>query len=500
MLDRIAPLFLSLALPHALAQEAAVRSDLARLEMHPVELRLGSGKTVTVERGNLTVPIVRADPASKPITIDVWRFSAVEGGAKDTPPIFRLYGGPGWPGFEPEQVDYENEFLPLLSIADVVVVGQRGIGTSKPDTVCAGIPADPEGVERTREQHAAALIAACAACRAHWEAQGYDLRGLNVLEAAADVDDVRRLLGYEKITLWGGSFGSHWSMAVLRRFPGSVARAVLTGLEGPDHTYDMPGGVLAALERMAAEAERSPKLAEHVPEGGLIAAFRALVADVEEHPIELEVRHPRTGRTELVRLDAGDLRGQALGTTGRTSSRGGARTWAADLLALFSGDFERAAEAKLAQEDGELPTASFFMLDCGSGISPARLERLRADPAMQVVGDLGWYYQTACSAWPADLGEDFRAGFTTEVPTVLVQGTWDTNTPLENALELLPSFVDGHLVLVEGGSHGALEEALDHSREFGDALMRFVATGDRSGLPGEVVLAPLEWAGPHPPR
>jgi pimeloyl-ACP methyl ester carboxylesterase len=202
-----------------------------------------------------------------------------------------------------------------------------------------------------------------------------------------------------------------------------------------------------------------------------------------------------------VRLNADDLRALALGTTGRTSSRRGARTWAADLLALLGGDFERAAQAKLARaEERDLPTASFFMLDCGSGISPARLARLRGDPAARLVGDLSWWYQSACAAWDADLGEEFRAGFVSDVPTVIVQGTWDTNTPFENALELLPSFRDARFIPVEGGSHGALEEALDHSEDFRRALFAFVATGERAALPEEVRLPPLDWAGPFPAR
>jgi len=481
------------------ARQEAAPQELARLEMHPVELRVSRG-TVTAERGTLSVPIVRADPASKRIAIDVWRFRAVEGADPATPPVFQLHGGPGWQGWEPEGVPYEGGILPLLGAADLVVVGQRGIGTSTPDTVCADAPPPEEGTERLQEAEAEALRAGCAACRAHWEALGYDLRGFNVLEAAADVDDVRRLLGYDKITLWGISFGSHWGMAVLRRFPEHVARALLGGLEGPDHTYDSPSGVLAALERMAADAERSPRLAERIPEGGLIAGFRRLLEDLEHEPVEIEVADPATGEARLVRLTADDLRDQALGTTARTGSRRSARAWAADLLALIEGDFARAAEVKLARRDGSLPTASFFQLDCGSGISPARLARLRADPATAIVGDLTLWYRTACAAWDADLGDDFRRGFTTDVPTVLVQGTWDTSTPFENAADLATCFRDAKLVVVERGSHGALDEALDHSPEFRGAFLRFLANGDRSGFPETLELPPLDWAGPHPTR
>ena len=223
-----------------------------------------------------------------------------------------------------------------------------------------------------------------------------------MIEAAGDLNDVRRLLGYEEITLWGGSFGSHWGMTTMRYFPDVVARAVLTGMEGPDHTYDMPSGVLASLERVAGEAELSEVLLPHIPEGGLIEAFKAVIADVEEEPVEVEVAHPRTGRMELVRFEADDVRDLALGYTARVNSRQTVAGWPADLLALFQGNFEDAARARLQNGDGrrtDLPTASYFMLDCGSGISRERLKELQDDPAAQVVGDLGWWYETTCPAW-----------------------------------------------------------------------------------------------------
>ena len=206
----------------------------------------------------------------------MWQFKAPEGADPDVPPVFRLYGGPGWPGMRPEEIDYDGEIVPMTRQQDLVVVGQRGIGSST-DTSCDGMmpPAEPGA---TDEESDDALRNAGLFCREFWEARGYDLSGFNVKEAAADVDDVRRLLGYKQIVIWGGSFGSHWGMAVMRYFGAGVARALLTGMEGPDHTYDMPSGVLGALERLAASAETSSALRPHIPEGGLIEAFRTVVA------------------------------------------------------------------------------------------------------------------------------------------------------------------------------------------------------------------------------
>jgi pimeloyl-ACP methyl ester carboxylesterase len=460
-----------------------------------LEHRRSDGSVARAERCRLRVPIVRADPESKPIEVDVWRFLAREGAPEGVPPIFLLHGGPGWPGVEEHQVDWDGEVAELTALADLVYVGQRGIGTST-DLPCDASVVGPAPESADPQALAALVRAASERCRQHWEAQGYDTRGLNVREAAADVADVALLLGYEKIQLYGGSFGSHWSMAVLRFHGELVARAVLNGMEGPDHTYDRPSGVLKALERLAAAAEAAPELAGHVPEGGLIAALRAVIEGVQAEPFEVELPG---GDGTLVRIDAEGLRELARGVRSRVSSRVGMPSWPADVVALARGEFEAAARALHASRSQglALPGAAFLGLDCGSGITPERLAEYRSDPAIAVVGDLSSFYESVCPPWGTDMGDAFREGFRSPVPVVVVQGLWDVNTPFENALECLPLFERAHFIPVDGGSHAALQEALSLAPGFREALHAFLVSGATEALPTEIALPPIRWAVPR---
>ena len=172
--------------------------------------------------------------------------------------------------------------------------------------------------------------------------------------------------------------------------------------------------------------------------------------------------------------------------------------WPADIVRLYQGDFRPAAGRLNMQQSGPggFPTAAFFMLDCGSGISPERESILDADVANDIVGRLGFFYQSACPVWDSDLGDDFRQNFDTEIPTVIVHGNWDLSTPLENALELAPHFKNGKLIIVQRGTHGALREALRASDEFREALLEWFATGDMSGLPDGVELPAVDWVTP----
>ena len=465
-----------------------------------VVLAAGNGRTVEADRGLVPVPLVRSEPGSRTIHVEVYRFRRQMGANPATPPVFLLNGGPGFPGLGSSVNDTANiarNVLPFTRFTDLVIVGQRGIGSSPPNTVCAAAPAIPVSEEPTPERRARGMREAAARCRARWEAEGYDLRGFNVIEAAADVNDVRRAFGYDRITVFGTSFGSHWGMAVLRFHPEIVARAVMSGLEGPDHTYDSPGGVLRALQRIADAAAQDARLGPLLPEGGLIEALSALIRAFERTPVD----HPIPGSNAHARITADALRGLTRGYTAATSSRAGIRSWPADMLRLIWRDWSGVAPrlAMGARLLGPMQTASFFMLDCGSGITAERHARHAADPAQAIVGDPGQFYDMLCPVWGADLGDAFRQNFHTQIPTLLAHGTWDTSTPYDNALELAPFFENSRFVTVDGGSHGALNEAIAAIPDFAAAVWHFAETGEFRNVPERVTLPPLDWVVPQRP-
>jgi len=472
--------------------------------------RLGDGTFSHAERGHLFVPMDRSDPDSPVISVEVYRFPATTEAGAERPPIFRLFGGPGFEGITIDDLEegdfYSTSIAPLRKIADVVVVGQRGIGSSRPNTRCDGPPKVPLDSVLTMAQERERIRSASRQCKQFWTEQGLDLQGLNVMEAAGDVNAVREAFGYDSMILRGQSFGSHWSMAVMRRYPETVERALLSGLEGPNATYDMPSGTLNSLERIAEDAEESDALAPHLPEGGLLQAFEDVVGRLKKAPVTVTVEHPDTGdQTDTSVSDVSfgyrDRENLAFGY-GYDSVPDSLREmagWPRDILELYNGDFTRAAKNEAEGHAGPpgFPTASFFMLDCGSGITPEREQTLNADPAIDLIGKPGaGLYQHACPVWASDLGNDFRTGFETDIPTVMVHGTWDLSTPLMNAKELQPAFANGTLVTVERGTHGAFWEAREESEDFAEGVRHFLKTGDRSRMPDTVTLPEVNWMGP----
>ncbi|MCG8603966.1 alpha/beta hydrolase [bacterium] len=466
--------------------------------LYPERIKLKKDGFFNVERGMMFVPVNRSRKNSDIIAVEVYRFRASEKAQPGTPPIFVLHGGPGFGGLE-SQLEreglFEERWQPFLDISDLVVVSQRGIGPSKPTTTIE-VTTKPAPLDQPYDEKKAIVEYqhALAEGKAAWEELGLDLKGFTVVEAAADVKDVMMALGYDKLIIWGGSFGSHWGMAVMRYHPEIVVRAIMFGMEGPDHTYDHPGHIWNVYERVAEEAEKAPELQGLIPEGGLMKAIKTVIARVEKKPFKVTVRDSETDASKEVLFD-----GQSIRRLARGYSRGRLRAWPADVIALYNGDFTEAAETAVRRYKNRgrsFRTASYWMLDCGSGITAKRLAEYEADPAQKIIGSTYWGYAAGCSVWGSDLGDEFRQNFETDTPTVIVHGTWDTSTPYENALELVPYFKNSKFIPVIGGSHGAIRDARRASEKFDKAIYDFVEKGDMAALPDTVKMPPVEWVVP----
>ncbi|MEM9173273.1 MAG: alpha/beta fold hydrolase [Pseudomonadota bacterium] len=458
----------------------------------PEMIDQGDGNVGPIERGILFVPANRSNAESGSIAVSYWRLKRLGGPKPDQPPIFILDGGPGFVGYNRYSaswyVDYTRQ---LQEIADVVWVGQRGIGAAFPSTDCA----PPKGTRNTPldSNFAEAVSEASRKCFELWRSLGIDIEGLTVPAAAADVDDLRDTLGYTKVILWGESFGTHWSIEVMRQFPNAVARAVLNSIEGPDHTYDDPAGQFAALRRIAQDAEQSGVYKNVMPKGGFIAALQRLISEAELNPIFVE----REGSKFEITADM--LRRLATGYLNAPSGTRREASWPLGIIKWVNGDFEQTIERlEGANGFGDFwHSASYFQFDCGSGISRQRDARLLGDPARKWVGERNALYRNACKHWPADSGEAFRSRFASDVPTLVVHGDWDLSTPWENALELEDQFENGTLIRVRRGRHGALWKAMEHDAAFRSSVRRFLQGETDSVSQLEVTLPVPKWQLPE---
>jgi pimeloyl-ACP methyl ester carboxylesterase len=227
------------------------------------------------------VPLDYARPKADTLKLHVTVAPAFRESARSDP-LFVLAGGPGQGG---------SDVLPLLSAAfkrvratrDIVFIDQRGTGLSgKLD--CES----PPNEEMMSEAELEAGLRRCIG------AKRIPFAAYTTAAAARDIEQVRRALGYGKVNVWGGSYGTRLGQAYARAFPDSVRSLVLDGVAAPDQVIPAGGrDGQAALDKLFAQCEGDAACHKAYP--NLRAEFDALAARAEAGQ-KLAVVDPRTAQ------------------------------------------------------------------------------------------------------------------------------------------------------------------------------------------------------------
>ncbi|HSE37993.1 MAG TPA: alpha/beta hydrolase [Blastocatellia bacterium] len=461
--------------------------------IEPASLSTPETGEIKFELGTLYVPENRADPKSRIIGVGFARFRALQ--PTGAPPTFHLPGGPGDSYLRGLKQDNRQlarwiKHINLYrQVGDMIMVDQRG-NSERGEILKLKFrtPDQPLDQPSSLTRSTAAFVEGARAAVAEYEKKGIDLRGYTVKECADDVNDLRRALGYDRITLVGTSFGSQWSFAVMRRHPEVIARALLSGVEPLDYGYDMPSHVFAAVQRMWWEAEKDPRLRPYLPPGGLMTAARELFRRLDRGPIQVKLSD-----TVSVTVGREDLqRDFPRGTNGP-----------AFLLSLY---YERYVAWVLpmatARRSREVETVLIGpLIDTSLGVTPKREHLLRSDVGTEFLGQWNFdSYLATADVWPtADVGDEFRNEVVSRIPVVFAQGDWDTSTPVENTLNVAPYFLNGRVLIAEHGGHGVLDPIAEHLPDVWSVLSEFLKTGKNDNLPARVTLPVPKFAVPDFP-
>lgn len=483
-MQRLAHVFVSLSLLLLAPSAARAGTPSDQIVIKHGSVTLSTGETVAYEIGTLFVPENRDKPESRRIGVGFARIKAPH--PTGAPPIFWLPGGPGLSvlgAFTDEGETARNRLRSWLTFGaagDLVVVEQRGY-TIRGEMLLETAEATPLDRPASVEADARAMRVLARNAVAHNPDK--DLSGYTIEAFADDVDDLRRALGYEKISLFGGSFGSQWSLAVMRFHPGIVARAVLSSVEPLNNGFDMPSHVFAALQRIAYDADRDPGLAPYRPKGGMMEAVSALRQRFAAGPIRVKFRD-EAGREQEVVLGAEDLQLALLAHTDD------AKHWPAFILSLYHGRYEDWARQTARDRAAGPVTLIRPLADTSLGVTAAREHQIRTDPAVELLGAWNFAPDLASAAdWPTpDMGDAVRLPRVTATPVVFVHGDWDTSTPIENTLGLLPYFPNGHAILVHRAGHDGTFYQLRENPAAKQAIHDFLRTGETKGLPTEITL------------
>jgi pimeloyl-ACP methyl ester carboxylesterase len=332
--------------------------------------------------------------------------------------VLLFSGGPGAASTEMVEFVKQGPLAAIRQVRDFVLVDQRGSGGSNPLMCPAALKENPARAFGTLFPPVA--IKECQATLP----QVADLTRYTTDYAIGDIELVRQALGYPKLILYGGSYGTRIAQAYARRFPGKTKALILDGVVPFD--FSLPLSYAATLQesidRILARNDSLPDLRKQ---------WESLVAKFKQGPVEVTVT-PRSGPPVKVGMSLGDF-GYAV--------RG----------VLYRGDLSRELPARIADaaKSGNLDwfagryysRAADFEEDFADGLHLAAVcnEELvwikDADigPAT-ATSFIGTYlidqYREACRGWPrAKVAADFQRPLTAPIPTLLVSGLFDPVTP-----------------------------------------------------------------------
>lgn len=406
--------------------------------------------------GTVAVPLDRENPDAG--TVEIAVALRIPRASERTPIVF-LAGGPGEHG-----VFYSSQFGLTFPANPLIFIDHRGVANSTPRLRCEELaasdladdlaPLDPDVTP------ADFVRGALNDCFARFAQEGIDTTHFTTSDAAADVADVIRALGYEEVYLYGISYGTRWGQEVIRDHGELIGAAVFDSVLPPE--VDRP----ALTARFAAQAindilavcTQRPACDERYP--NLQANLAAVIETLNAEPVTIDLGDEATpfdGSAFLGILFTAAYNPVLIAEMPRI------------ITAAAEGDFgplENSLVLQLLPLQAELlDYGLFFATECRSEVA-------FSDPATmaetyEMLPTWGALFQNNLSvASPfiyevcAEIGLDEPAGddndpLVSAVPTLFISGQYDPVTPPEWLEQAVDGFSNGYAVTIAGVSHAS---------------------------------------------
>jgi pimeloyl-ACP methyl ester carboxylesterase len=361
----------------------------------------------------------RAAGSGRRITLRVAVIPAKARG-REPDPIFVIAGGPGQGA-----ISLASQVMPLFTrlndARDIVFLDQRGTGDSAP----LDCDDDTQPLQMLFEDALPERLVT--KCLAGLDA---DPRQYVTPIAMEDLDEIRGALGYDKINLWGGSYGTRAALEYVRRHEDHVRSLVLDGVAPAN--MKLPLSFVAdgdaALQQLIKACEEEAACRHTYPD--LRVMIVSLRGQLQRRPARATIQDPRTGDRATIQVNenvflSGLFRPLYVAELASLLPFG--------VSAATSGDFNPllAQNLELADDIAEnLSIGMHLSVICAEDIpriTRADLEGLNQSFFGRALVD---DFVRACGIWPrGKLPDDYYTPVKSNVPALILSGGIDPATP-----------------------------------------------------------------------
>jgi pimeloyl-ACP methyl ester carboxylesterase len=394
--------------------------------------------------GKLTVFENRETRSGRTIDLNILVLPAFDQKNK-AEPLFDLAGGPGEAATGAGDF-YAGSGKEYRRRHDVVLVDQRGTGQSNR----LSIPQDKTPQHYLSEMYPVDYVREMR----HALEQRADLAKYTTSIAMDDLDDARAWLGYDKINLFGLSYGTRAVLVYMRRHPDHVRSAILMGvapidLKMPLHHSE---SAMRAMDLLLSECEQDATCHAAFPQ--IRDDWKNVLAQLEKQAARVKYSPPgKTARTtvEIQR----DVFAERI------------RTWMydRDKAARIPLIIHHAADGDLAPflQQAIAPSIPDFIADglylsvtCAEDVPFINQEEAAALNADNPFGNYRVFQQTrACAMWPrGEIPANFLEPVRSNAPVLIFSGNMDPVTPPKYGEEVAKYLPNSRHVIIPEAGHG----------------------------------------------
>ena len=425
-----------------------------------------------------TLNIAEGGGTARQIPLRIIILPAHNGAARPAP-ILPLAGGPGQ-GTASLAAFYGRRFGALRADRDILLVDQRGTGESN-GLYC---PAPPSAAELVGKLFDPARFAAC---RDELSKRA-DLTRYSTSAAAADYRQVLDALGYARVNVIGGSYGTRLGLELARQMPDRLRTLTLEGVVPTDFAWPTGGARDAedALNAIVNDCKADPSCAQEFPtlERDIDRAFASLA-----RPTMVTIHDPATGTSEDVPFTANDLayatRGLLYGMEALSLPK-----WFNEAAGGSFGRFAQAYINRARNLDREIADGVHFGVYCAEDLPRVDWTAARAAAGGTRIGTyLIDQYRAVCDLWPrARVPTSFFDPVRSQVPTLIMSGRRDPVTPPRTATGVARNLPLSRVLIWKYGGHGSDGIADRACRS--KIIDVFVQTAEPANVPAGCMEAP----------
>ena len=350
-------------------------------------------------------------------------------------PLYMLAGGPGQAASD--LVRLLNPLHKINRERDVVFVDRRGAGLS--DVFDCGLSdAPPSDLDRF-----VALIAECYA--------GASTRPptLNSRQTVDDLEQVRKALGHQKISLWGGSWGTRTALLYQQWYPESLQYLVLDGVAPIESKVFLTAQEAeSALRQLQQDCTADPVCSGF---GDWRGALDQMLASWDKSRA-VSFPDPFTGLPSKEPVE-GWMLANAVRTALYDPGAAAQLPFAVDQAAKGNLMPLAGIVGLFAKMEGSMAMGLTFSVACAEELQRISEDEIAADSTDTFLGDAFLQpFLRGCQQWPVP-PRGYAPSEPRAHPVLLISGSADPITPPHYAEEALGYLENRQHLIVRGGGH-----------------------------------------------